>query len=170
MKQLFLVLSLFTFVISAYGFDHTHSAFDKILKDYVGYTKFNSHFDYKKIKATKTDHQNLLDYCKSLSQVTEAEYQKFSKNQKLAFLINAYNAFTLKHVIKHYPVESIKDIKAGFLGRIANDPWVKLKQKFRGDETSLAAIEHEMLRREFNEASYAFYDCLRLCRLPKAEK
>lgn len=38
---------------------------------------------------------------------------KWSKNEKMAFWINAYNAFTVKLILDHYPIKSIKDIKRG---------------------------------------------------------
>lgn len=60
-----------------------------------------------------------------------------SKNKKLAYWINAYNAFTVKLILKHYPLKSIQDLQ---------NPW---KQKFikLGDQSySLEQIENDILR------------------------
>ena len=81
-------------------------------------------------------------YLATLSAVSTAQFDVFSKAQQQAFLINAYNAFTVDLVLTRYPkMASIKD-----LGNLLQSPW---KQKFvplLGATTSLDGIEHEMLR------------------------
>ena len=42
----------------------------------------------------------------------KAPFDELDRNEKLALLINAYNAFTLRLILDHYPVGSIKDIPA----------------------------------------------------------
>ena len=65
------------------------------------------------------------------------------QGDRLAFLINAYNAFTLKLILIRYPkLESIKD-----LGSLLRSPW---KQRFftlLGQDQSLDDIEHEIIRK-----------------------
>lgn len=46
----------------------------------------------------------------------EKEFKGWSSDQRLAFLINLYNAATLRLVTDHYPVKSIKDIGGFFSG------------------------------------------------------
>ncbi len=70
----------------------------------------------------------------------------------IAFWINVYNAVTVDLVLDHYPLRSIKDIDAGFLG----SPW-KIERITIGDHLlTLDAIEHEILRVDFDEPRIHF--------------
>ncbi len=62
----------------------------------------------------------------------------WTKERKLAFWINAYNALTIDLILKHYPLESIKDIK---------NPWDQKLWEFDDKYLSLNDIEHEILRK-----------------------
>ncbi len=46
------------------------------------------------------------------------DFKRWTEPQQLAFLINAYNAYTLQRIIDHHPVKSIKDI-----GGLPKGPW-----------------------------------------------
>ncbi len=74
--------------------------------------------------------------------------------ERLAFWINAYNAFTIKLIIDHYPVSSIKDIKTGI--PFINSVWDIDFFKIGGKEMDLNEIEHSILRMEFNEPRIHF--------------
>ncbi len=64
-----------------------------------------------------------------------------TQQQRMAFLINAYNALTVELLLEHYPVDSIKDIGGWFSG-----PW-SIEVYPVGDEVlTLDDIEHENLR------------------------
>src|SRR5438046_809342 len=84
-------------------FDHSHATLDRVLKARVK----NERVDYV---ALKKDSKDLDAWLKSASAVTEAEFNRWTQPQQLAFLINLYNAATLKLIVDHYPVKSIKDI------------------------------------------------------------
>ena len=65
-------------------------------------------------RALKSDRGRLDRYIASLN-VTPATYQGWSKNQQMAFWVNAYNAFVLQTVINHYPLRgTIKQIPGAF--------------------------------------------------------
>ena len=122
MRRFFPLLSLvitFSFAQLYYCFDHSHYQFTKVLKKYQ---VKNSYVQYKKLQADvkKNKKHPLTKYLKSLTAVKKAQYKKWSNNKKMAFLINAYNAFTLQLIIDNYPVDSIKDT-VGFL----RSPWQK---------------------------------------------
>lgn len=69
-----------------------------------------------------------------------------SKNAKKAFWINAYNAYTIKLILNHYPLKSILDIKVD--GKGAWDiPFVKVG----GKTYTLNHIEHEILRKKYTD-------------------
>ncbi len=129
---------------SAHAFDHTHSAWGGILSQYQ---IADGRVHYKRMKADVETGKarELSAYLASLSRVPLSEYQQWNESQRLAFLINAYNAFTVKLIIDNYPVKSIKKI-----GGLFSDPW---KKKFfsllSGKIETLDAIEHEYLRKQF---------------------
>jgi hypothetical protein len=78
------------------------------------------------------------------SKVPRAEFDGWPKPQQQAFLINAYNAFTVEKILTRYPdLKSIRDF-----GNVFGNPW---KDKFFtlfGQPAYLDMIEHEMLRKE----------------------
>ncbi|NBW98839.1 DUF547 domain-containing protein, partial [bacterium] len=49
-----------------------------------------------------------------IENLDKATYQSWDEKDQLAFLINAYNVFTVKLILDHYPVKSIKDIGSLF--------------------------------------------------------
>lgn len=87
-------------------------------------------------KGFKTDEIKLKNYFQSLSENTVED--SWSKAEKLAYWINAYNAFTIQLIIDNYPVKSIKDI---------NSPWDQRFIKLGEKSYSLNDIEHEILRK-----------------------
>ncbi|MGH9789134.1 MAG: DUF547 domain-containing protein [Candidatus Acidiferrales bacterium] len=71
---------------------------------------------------------------------------------QIAYWINAYNAFVLHEVVKHYPVESVRDLKFGF-GLL----FFKQKRFVAGGKRySLDDIEHGILRKRFRDARIHF--------------
>jgi hypothetical protein len=109
-----------------------HSDWDALLKKYV-----DDHglVDYKTWKAKDT--AALDAYLKKLAAVKDEE--KLSKDERLALWINAYNAITIKTILDHYPVKSIKDVSGAWSG---NNWTVAGKANL-----SLDDIEHKTLRK-----------------------
>lgn len=85
-------------------------------------------------------HKNPSELNAILKTTFEANVPKesWSKNEKLAYWINAYNAYTIKLIIDNYPLKSIKDI---------SNPWGQDFIKIGGKAYSLENIEHEILRK-----------------------
>ncbi|MEZ0229132.1 MAG: DUF547 domain-containing protein [Planctomycetota bacterium] len=106
-----------------------HSDLDALLKKYVDAQGL---VDYKTWKAKDT--AGLDAYLKKLAETKDED--KLSKNERLAFLINAYNAITIKSVLDRYPTDSIK-------GKI----WTQQDWTVSGKKVSLDDIEHKMLRK-----------------------
>lgn len=143
----FLVL---TSGLTLHAFDHNYKNFDDILKKEVSKTSngYSTKINYQSVKQNSGSLDKVL---KELSAVSEKEFQSFNENQQLSFLINAYNAFTIKLIIDHYPVKSIKKI-----GGVFSSPWKKEFFQLRGKSTSLDEVEHEMLRKDYTEPRIHF--------------
>ena len=127
--------------VFAQSFDHTYAAYDSQLKKHVKWLPDNkqSRVNYKGLAA---DHAELTKTLDTFSAVTPAQFAAFSKEQQMAFLINAYNAYTLELILTKYPdVNSIKD-----LGSTFSSPWKKTFFKLLGEERNLDWIEHDKLR------------------------
>ncbi len=78
----------------------------------------------------------------------------WNEEEKIAYWINAYNAFTVKLIVEHYPLKSIKDISDGL--PMINSPWDMKFFKIGKVDFDLNTIEHEILRKEFNEPRIHF--------------
>ncbi|MDP2865759.1 MAG: DUF547 domain-containing protein, partial [Elusimicrobiota bacterium] len=129
------------------AFDQTHALFDKIVKQQLS----SGRFDYKSLKASPGP---LDAYLKELAAVAPSEYEAWTRADKIAFWINAYNAFTIKAIIDNYPIKS--NWKASLRypkNSIRQIPgvWDSLKFKAIGREITLNDIEHKTLRKEFGD-------------------
>lgn len=147
MKGLLCIILMF-FNLQARAFDHSHGAFTNILKKRVNTLGAQTLVDYKGLK---NNPEQLDNYINSLAAISESEYKDFSADQRLAFLINAYNAYTLKLMRDNWPVKSIKD-----LGGFFSSPWKKEIFPLLGKKRSLDWIEHDTIRREFDEPRIHF--------------
>ena len=120
--------------------DQKHTELAEILSSSVKLIRNGqaSEVDYKGL-----DQKKLSSYTKSLSLVTRAEYNQMTRNQKLAFLINTYNAFTIALIVQNPNVKSIKD-----LGSFISSPWKKKFISLFGSQLSLDEVEHTLIRQD----------------------
>lgn len=154
-RKYFIALSTATVILILSGFSHNifphlpgdnsiHSTYDKLLKTYVKrggvlYDSFISNPD---------DLKRLSDYIDRLEEINPTE---LPHENELAYWINLYNAATLELVLKHYPVESIKEI-----GGPSNSPWKRNVVSIAGRELSLDEIENNIIRKRFYDARIHF--------------
>ena len=89
------------------------------------------------------------DLKRYIEAIGAAPFEKLGRDQKLALLLNAYNAFTLELVLEHYPLDSIKDIPS-------DRRWSDERWKVGGHTWSLEQIEHEQIRPKFVEPRVHF--------------
>lgn len=135
------LLPLARAVVAQPAFDHSHSAWDTLLKKHVRLIEGGnaSQADYR---GFMQDRALLADYLGSLAAVSPAQFAGWSKAQRYAFLANAYNAFTIEKVLTRYPnLASIRDF-----GRVFGNPWKDEFFTLLGAKRSLDWIEHETLR------------------------
>jgi hypothetical protein len=141
LHQLLCGVALLLTSAMAQALDHSHAAWQTLLAKHVKPSPSGnaSAVDYA---ALKVERPALTAYLASLTAVSEGEYEQWSKPQRLAFLINAYNAFTVELILSKYPdLESIKD-----LGSLFQSPWKKKFFSLLGQERKLDDIEHGMIR------------------------
>ncbi len=133
--------SLHAALNAAVPFDQSHQKFTAVLANVVRWNAAGSasSVDYAGLKANRTE---LDGYTATLSQLSEVQFNNFNKLQRRAFLINAYNAFTLQLILSKYPeLSSIKD-----LGSVFSSPWKKAFVPLLGQTRSLDDIEQTLIR------------------------
>lgn len=119
----------------------SHQLWDQLLQQFVGAA---GRVDYRGLK----DAEATLD--KYLAQLaTHVPTSEWDRAATMAYWINAYNAFTIKLILDHYPVASIRDIHGG-------KPWDVRWIELGGKKYSLNQIEHDILRKRFQDARIHF--------------
>ncbi|MEC3906818.1 DUF547 domain-containing protein [Tamlana sp. 2201CG12-4] len=111
-------------------FNEVHKTWEELLQKHVSN---NGAVNYN---GFKSDRIKLNHYFKALD--AAFPNKNSSKAYQLAYWINAYNAFTVDLILRHYPVNSIKDIK---------DPWGQRYWKLGEKWYNLNDIEHQILRK-----------------------
>jgi hypothetical protein len=129
------------FAVAESPSDHPHAQWDQLLEahvvplddglatavDYAGFAR---------------DREALKRYLAGLSEVSRPTFDRWTPAAQLAFLINAYNAWTVELILTAYPdLESIRD-----LGSLFRSPWKKSFIPLLGEERSLDDIEHGLIR------------------------
>ncbi|MEO5698940.1 MAG: DUF547 domain-containing protein [Casimicrobiaceae bacterium] len=136
------LLTVGTMSTASAAFDQGHAAWNSLLRKHVVVTGGGS-ASRVNYAGMQQDRAVLQAYLDTLTQVSRAEYDGWSKPQRMAFLINAYNAFTVELILTKYPdLQSIKD-----LGGLFGSPWKKKFFKLLGEPMSLDGIEHDILRK-----------------------
>jgi len=119
-----------------------HAPWDRFLKKYV-VTNHPSGINRVRYASVSTDDRKSLDaYIRHLQQV---EVTKLDRSGQKAYWINLYNASTVKVVLDHYPVKSIRDIGIS-PGLFSSGPWGAKLLTIQGERVSLNDIEHRILR------------------------
>lgn len=133
------------------AFDHT--AWDKLLRENI--TVINGG------QVTQVDYDGFLDqrselheYLMNLSEIQKVDFDGWGEGTRLAFLINAYNAWTIELVLTRYPnLRSIRQI-----GLLPISAWRKDIVELFDTKYSLDEVEHGMIRAEgiYNEPRIHF--------------
>ncbi len=123
-----------------------HSAWDAMLKQHV--TRDETGLNRVNYAAWKRESRDgLLAY---IGRMEKVEVTKLSRPEQYAYWVNLYNAVTVALILKHYPVDSIRDIDIS-PGFFSNGPWGAKLVEVGGVELSLDNIEHDILRVNWDE-------------------
>ncbi|MDX2134998.1 MAG: DUF547 domain-containing protein [Saprospiraceae bacterium] len=119
----------------------SHDAWNVLLQKYV---TVSGKVNYKMFKA---DRSSLEAYLKTLA--TETPRDAWTRADKMAYWINAYNAFTVKLIVDNYPLSSITALDNG-------KPWDVQRIELGGKKYSLNQIENEIIRPQFKDPRIHF--------------
>lgn len=138
----FLYAGFMSVPLSAAAESVDNSIFAQLLSNYVK----NGMVDYQGFKNKEKKLDAYLDVLAAVDPET------LSRDDRFAFYINAYNAWTIKLILSGYPgVESIKE-----LGSFFRSPWKKKICRINGKMLSLDEIEHDILRPTFKDPRVHF--------------
>ncbi|HMQ50137.1 MAG TPA: DUF547 domain-containing protein [Saprospiraceae bacterium] len=119
----------------------SHEKWQALLQKFVD---SNGKVNYQGLAGNKAELEAYLQILASTPVQTE-----WSRKEKLAYWINAYNAFTIKLILDNYPTSSITNLHGG---KPWDVKWIKL-----GDKTySLNNIENDIIRPQFKEPRIHF--------------
>ncbi|MBR9986934.1 MAG: DUF547 domain-containing protein [Desulfosarcina sp.] len=93
-----------------------------------------------------SDTKGLERYLDATADVGKTQFNDWNESERLSFLINLYNAATLKLIVDHYPVKSIKKI-----GSIFRGPWDQPVVRLFGEDITLDNLEHDIIRKKYSE-------------------
>ena len=149
LHRLLLAATLFALMLWPAGaapapFDHAYPLLDQVLHNRVKDALVN-------YAALKADPKNLHAALDQMAAVTEAEFNQWTPPQQLAFLINLYNAATLRLIVEHYPVKSIKKI-----GGLFTSPWELPVVRLFGRTNTLDYLEHGVIRARYDDPRVHF--------------
>lgn len=110
----------------------------------------------KRFVRSSQDGVNRVDYAafgksgktaldKVITDLTALPISAYARDEQFAYWVNLYNAVTLKVILDHYPVETIRDVDIS-PGLFADGPWDKDLVSVEGESLSLNDIEHRILR------------------------
>lgn len=117
----------------------SHDTWDGLLQKYVDE---KGRVDYRSWTASAADKQALDSYLRQLSAASRNLPAK--RQSQLAFWINAYNAVTVKGILREYPTSSIRNHTAKIVGY---NIWHDLLLTVGNTQVSLDTIEHKILRK-----------------------
>ena len=130
--------------LAADGFDQAHARYARVLSNFVS----QAQVDYAGLKAAPKE---LDAYLAEIASVKPGDFANWDKDERLALLLNLYNAQTLRLIIDHYPLKSIREI-----GLLPGAAWREPIVRLGGEVISLNHLEHEIIRPRYAEPRIHF--------------
>jgi hypothetical protein len=129
---------------TADAFDQTHARYAAVLTNFVR----NGRVDYARLHAAP---EGLDAYLNELASIKPEDFASWKRENRLALLLNLYNARTLRLIIDHYPIKSIRSI-----GALPGAAWRQLVVRFGGQVMTLDHLENDIIRAEYHEPRIHF--------------
>jgi hypothetical protein len=156
---------LLSVVITANEFDHGYETYGRLLSQHVE----GPLVDYAALKA---DRATLDRIVASFDDSSARDEPRWTRDERMAFWINAYNVFTLRAIVDNYPIRSgWFTLQPRNSIRQIDDVWTARRWQAAGRTVSLDDIEHEILRPAFKDARIHFaVNCASIGCPPLAEE
>jgi uncharacterized protein DUF547 len=138
----------------AQGF--SHDSFETLLRSYVS---ADGRVDYDRWHQSQDATQQLNSYLAAVSQFSpNATPERFStRNDELAYWMYAYNAYVIKSVLDHWPLESVTDVKAPLEVVKGLGFFYQQQFSFGGEYMNLLDVENKQIRKKYQDPRIHFF-------------
>jgi len=119
-----------------------------LLADALKKVVHDGQVDYASLRK---DNKSLAAFIREAALVPRGQFNGWEKAERLAFLLNVYNSSMLRLIAEHKPVDNVKDI-----GTWKTKVWDLLAVDLFGRRHTLAELEHEMIRKQFESPQIHF--------------
>ena len=133
----------------------SHEAFESLLRQY---TDRDGRVDYASWHASEKSISRLHGYLAAVRAYSpDNAAQRFpSLNDELVYWIQAYNAYVIKAVLDHWPLDSVTDVKAPIEAVTGMGFFYRLRYPFGGRYYSLLHVENDIIRERHRDARIHF--------------
>ena len=133
----------------------SHSSFEVLLKKYVD---ASGEVDYERWHETDGDSRQLDGYLAAVSQFSpDATPERFAKrSDALAYWLYAYNAYVIRSILQHWPLQSVTDVKAPIEAKTGLGFFYRQRFLFGGTAYSLYAVENDKIRATYQDPRIHF--------------
>ena len=133
----------------------SHEAFESVLGLYLD---DKGNVDYETWHSTPDSVARLDAYLAAVSLYSpDSTPERFtSRNEELVYWIQGYNAYVIKSVLDHWPIDSVTDVKAPIEAVTGLGFFYRLRFKFGGVAYSLFSVENDKIRGQYRDARIHF--------------
>lgn len=133
----------------------SHDSFEELLQNYV---TADGRVDYERWQQFPASMQQLDSYLAAVSQFSpDSTPGRFSgRNDELAYWMYGYNAYVIKSVLDHWPIESVTDVKAPLEAKTGLGFFYQLRYSFGGEFLSLLSVENNKIRKQYQDPRIHF--------------
>ncbi len=127
------------------AFDHGYGAYRDVLTRFVR----DARVDYRALVADRATLDRAIG---EIARVSQSDEARWAREDRLAFWINAYNLFTLRSIVDHYPIHgSLFTLYPRNSIRQIDGVWAAHRWPAAARSVTLDEIEHEILRPIFRD-------------------
>lgn len=133
----------------------SHAAFERLLARYVDN---EGNVDYRSWHAAGDDVAALNGYLAAVAAFSpDATPARFADEQdELAYWLYAYNAYVIRGVLEHWPIDSVTDVRAPVEAVRGLGFFYRNRYRFGGKPLSLYAVENRIVRRRYPDPRIHF--------------
>ncbi len=132
-----------------------HDSFEILLKEYVNE---NGLVDYDRWHSSESDRLRLDNYLAAVSAFSpDTTPERFAKrSDALAYWLYGYNAYVIRSILDHWPLESVTDVKAPIEAVKGLGFFYRQRFMFGGEPYSLYSVENDIVRRQYRDPRIHF--------------
>jgi len=134
----------------------SHGSFENLLQSYVS---ADGRIDYDRWHQSSTATQQLESYLAAVSEFSpKATPERFpNRNDELAYWMYGYNAYVIRSVLDHWPLESVTDVKAPVEAVKGLGFFYQQRFSFGGEFMSLLDAENKEIRKKYQDPRIHFF-------------